>query len=95
MRCVPVLIMTLLFSAAVLADSEFVCTMGDEERTISVIYQGDGLVPCEVHYDKGQGAEVLWSAEHTEGFCENKAREFVSRQEGWGYTCSEILEGSD
>ncbi|MEX2352805.1 MAG: hypothetical protein WD709_01365, partial [Gammaproteobacteria bacterium] len=95
MKSLAVFLMTLCFSIAASADSEFVCTMGDAERTISVVYSGDGLVPCEVRYDKGEGAEVLWSAEHTEGFCENQAREFVSRQEGWGYSCTEIMEEND
>ena len=95
MKRVKVLCAILLFSAGVFADTEFVCTMGDSERNISVVYTGDGLVPCEVHYDKGEGAEVLWTSEHTEGFCENQARQFVSRQEGWGYSCSETMGESD
>ena len=95
MKQTAVFCVTLLLSAGVFADTDFVCTMGDSERIISVIYIGDGLVPCEVRYDKGEGAEVLWTAENTEGFCENHAREFVSRQEGWGYSCSETMEESD
>ena len=86
---------TLLSSTGVSADTEFVCAMGDSERTISVVYASEGLVPCEVRYDKGDGAEVLWSAENTEGYCENQARQFVSRQEGWGYSCSESMQESD
>jgi predicted methyltransferase len=86
---------TLLFSAGVFADTEFTCTMGDTTRTISVVYTGSGLVPCEVRYDRGQGAEVLWSAENTEGYCENQARQFVSKQEGFGYSCSESMASSD
>jgi hypothetical protein len=87
--------MTLLFSAGVFADTEFVCTMGDAERIISVVYIGDGLVPCEVRYDKGQGYQLLWTAQNTEGYCENQARQFVSKQEGWGYSCSETMEESE
>jgi hypothetical protein len=82
------LIMLLCFGSAALADQQFVCAGGGQERIISVVYLSDGPLPCEVRYDKGDGAEVLWSAQNTEGYCESKAKEFVNKQEGWGYDCT-------
>ena len=90
-----VIFVTFLLSTGVYADTEFVCTAGDAERVISVVYFGDGLVPCEVRYDKGTGADVLWTAQNEEGYCENQARQFVGKQEGWGFSCSETMEESE
>jgi len=92
-----VLLTVLLFNNIALADEDFICARGDLERVISVVYLGDGPVPCEVRYDKGDGqaARVLWSAEHTEGYCESKAKEFVDRQEGWGYSCTHYREQAE
>jgi len=83
-----VTLMLLLMSAAALGDVRFVCTMGGQERTITVAYQSNGPLPCEVRYDKGMGPKVLWSAQNTEGYCESHAKEFVQKQEGWGWTCT-------
>ena len=95
MKRAAVFLLTLLISTGVFADTEFVCTAGDAERVITVVYFGDGLVPCEVRYDKGMGAEVLWTAQNEEGYCENQARQFVGKQEGWGYSCSETMDATE
>ena len=79
----------LLFCAAASANERFVCTHGDQQRVIEIVYMGDGPVPCEVRYDKGDGAQVLWSAQNSEGYCESHAKAFVEKQEGWGWSCSQ------
>ena len=81
-------LIVLLLSSAAFANERFVCTQGDQQRVIEVVYLSDGAVPCEVRYDKGMGAEVLWSAQNSEGYCESHAKEFVQKQEGWGWTCT-------
>ena len=75
-------------SVAAYANERFVCTHGDQQRVIEIVYMGDGPVPCEVRYDKGDGSQVLWSAQNTEGYCESHAKAFVEKQEGWGWNCS-------
>ncbi|MEJ2762306.1 MAG: hypothetical protein P8126_12520 [Gammaproteobacteria bacterium] len=83
-----VALILLVTSTAVFADVRFVCTAGDQQRTITVAYLSDGPLPCEVRYDKGMGPKVLWSAQNTEGYCESHAKDFVQKQEGWGWTCT-------
>ncbi len=89
MKHLAIFLLILFFSVAASADEEFTCTRGEVERIISVVYPGDGPLPCEVRYDKGDGVEVLWSSEHTEGYCERNAREFVEKQKDWGYKCAQ------
>ncbi len=70
------------------ADVFYSCTNGAQERTIAVVYDNpDRPVPCQVEYTKDGGVTVLWSAKHQENYCEQKAAEFVKKQEGWGWKC--------
>lgn len=88
MRNTIMAVILLAVCTVAVADVRFVCTSGDQTRTITVAYQSDGPLPCEVRYDKGDGARVLWSAQNTEGYCESHAKDFVAKQEGWGYSCT-------
>lgn len=63
------------------------CRYGNQTRIIEVKYPGEGQIPCEVHYSKDSGSQVLWSAQTEGGYCEQKAAEFVEKQRGWGWTC--------
>jgi hypothetical protein len=67
------------------------CTNGDAERIISVIYDNEetGTV-CEVTYEKASGVQTLWSANNERDYCLDKARAFVEKQRGWGWTCSDL-----
>ena len=60
-------------------------------RRVEIYTEPGVTVPCEVHYFKDTEApgdsEVLWSAQAQEGFCEQKATEFVAKLEGWGWDC--------
>ncbi len=95
MRLIILLVIACLWGTAT-ADEQFVCARGELERIISVVYLSDGPLPCEVRYDRGEGAEVLWSAENTQGYCESKAKEFVNKQEEeWGYTCTHYQRASE
>ncbi len=90
MKLYPVILFfVFLFSCLpVLAAEEHICTNGDAIRVISVSYEDDQTrVPCEVHYDKGEGVKVLWNAQSEVGYCENKAKEFVEKQESLGWSC--------
>ncbi|SHH97515.1 hypothetical protein [Ferrimonas marina] len=87
-----VLATTLLASTAALAAEPVLyrCTHGSEFRLIEVQYPQGTSVPCEVHYIKSDGeSSVPWRAANSEGYCEQKAAEFVERQQGWGWQCEQ------
>lgn len=65
----------------------FECKLDDSIRTISVSYPEQTPVPCQVQYTKDGDTKVLWQANNTEGYCEERAREFVSKHESWGWQC--------
>jgi len=68
------------------------CSNGDLLRRVEVHYQAGGAMPCEVRYFKDTEApgehQVPWSAQSEAGYCEARAGEFVSKLEGWGWSCS-------
>lgn len=87
-------LLALLPGFAVAADPTR-CEFGADVRTVQVVYANPGQpVPCEVLYGKHSAGtlETLWRADHEAGYCEARAREFVSRLEGFGFRCE---AGSD
>jgi len=70
---------------------KYQCTHGDLTRRVEVFTEPGVSVPCEVHYYKDTEApgetQVLWSAQSQEGYCEQKADEFVAKLQGWGWNC--------
>lgn len=81
------LVMTGLASAS--DNYSYTCTYGKQERKVSVIYlQRESSVPCEVRYTKGSQEETLWNASYTVGYCEDRASEFIKKQESWGWVCT-------
>jgi hypothetical protein len=67
------------------------CTNGDQTRIISVIYDNDETdAVCEVTYEKSTGVQTLWSANNDRDYCKERAAEFIQKQEGWGWTCSNL-----
>lgn len=70
------------------SDIAYVCTHGNSVRTIRVLYHSDGPKVCEVTYEKSTGTRNLWNANNDKTYCEDKALEFVAKQEGWGWECS-------
>ena len=88
-----VLLLTALSAAAVEEASRFVCTSGDSERVIEVVYNNpDQSLPCEVRYHKDGAEETLWRAQNEEGFCEQQAQEFAADQQQWGWECDEAQD---
>ncbi|WP_051326824.1 MULTISPECIES: hypothetical protein [Aliagarivorans] len=70
------------------SDQVYMCKHGSAERIISVVYHGENQgLPCEVTYQKDGSFETLWRAQNTEGYCEEKAIDFVQKQIGWGWDC--------
>jgi len=81
-------------TSAASADSDNLvstCTYGDQERVITVVYDNSETgTACEVTYEKSTGVQTLWSAYNERDYCLDKAREFVKKQEGWGWNCSNL-----
>ena len=63
----------LLAAPAAQAGMVSTCTHADQTRIIEVVYTGEGVLPCEVHYSKDAGTQTLWSATNAAGYCEEKA----------------------
>ncbi|OEU62691.1 MAG: hypothetical protein BA870_02570 [Desulfuromonadales bacterium C00003094] len=89
MRILIGVLFTICFSQMALANTTYVCTSGNMERKIEVVYLGADTAPCEVRYTKFANTEVLWSAQAEAGYCEARAAEFVEKQRGWGWECVE------
>jgi hypothetical protein len=73
------------------------CSHDDLVREVQIEYPEGGSVPCNVIYKKqteGFEDQVLWSAESQEGYCEEKAREFVGKLESWGWVCLETVSAA-
>jgi hypothetical protein len=73
------------------------CSHDDLVREVQIEYPEGGSVPCNVIYKKqteGFEDQVLWSAENEEGYCEEKAREFVGNLESWGWVCLETVSAA-
>jgi hypothetical protein len=84
-------------SLPVIAESGlvYVCSNAGQERLIKVHYPEEGVLPCEVLYEKGGSLERLWHAENSEGYCESKAAAFVEKQQGWGWDCLAAVSTSE
>jgi hypothetical protein len=67
------------------------CNNGDQVRVIRVVYDNPNTdYVCEVTYEKSTGVETLWFALNERDYCLDKATAFVEKQEGWGWTCSNL-----
>ncbi len=87
-------IMALLGAPASAYADSWSCSKSDYVREVMIEYPQGGSVPCDVVYKKpteGVEDQVLWYAENTEGYCEEKAREFVGKLESWGWVCLETV----
>ena len=86
------ILISLLSSGSVVA-SDFqatLCQHGEQQRKVEVVYPMGTPIPCEVHYTKASGTQVLWKAEGESGFCEAKASALIEKQKGWGWQCEMI-----
>ncbi|WP_075185291.1 hypothetical protein [Teredinibacter haidensis] len=72
---------------------KYSCSQQGLIRRIEINYSSDAMkVPCDVNYYKDNEApnevNTLWSAQNLEGYCEQKAEEFVGKLQSWGWSCS-------
>jgi len=92
-RYLPLIVAaTLATTAHAQAPQNHLCSYGDLQRRVEIVYETGVTVPCEVHYYKETEApgehQVLWRALSEAGFCESKAAEFIGQLEEWGWSCS-------
>ena len=83
--------------ASVLANT-WSCTHNNLVRTVSIEYADSGGLPCFVNYTKeteGEETRSLWSADNLEGYCEDKAEEFVAKLTSWGWDCTKTSAASE
>lgn len=67
------------------------CENGEHVRVITVVYDNDDTdTVCEVTYEKSTGVQTLWTANSDRDYCLDQATAFVQKQEGWGWTCSNL-----
>lgn len=81
----------LTISSAADADA-WSCSHSDLVREVLIEYPEGSAVPCNVVYKKateGFTDQVLWSATNEQGYCGQKAHEFVAKLESWGWDCVE------
>jgi hypothetical protein len=57
-------------------------------KLTTALYTGEGGgLPYEVQYKKDDSTQTLWNANNVKGYCEEKAKAFVEKQKGWGWSC--------
>ena len=67
------------------------CKNGEHVRVITVVYDSEETdTVCEVTYEKSTGIQTLWTANNDRDYCMEQATAFVEKQEGWGWTCSNL-----
>lgn len=75
--------------------TDYQCSNGRSERTVSIIYSTPGqVVPCEVVYSKEGNSETLWRAQNEAGYCEAKAEALAEKLRGWGWQCERQEQGA-
>ena len=92
-----VLSFILMAPLSAIADS-WSCSKGRDVREVHVQRPADAYVPCDVVYKKlTEGAEdrVLWNAQNDDSYCEEKARGFIGKLEGWGWVCRETVSEAE
>jgi hypothetical protein len=78
-------------ASEVSADS-WTCEQAGLTRKVVVYYPlAPALLPCEVFYakpDENTMPRSLWKATNKEGYCEQKAEEFIEKLGSWGWHCT-------
>jgi len=84
---------SILAATSVYAES-WSCSKDNLLREVEIEYPEGSALPCKVIYKKqteGVYDQTLWSADSTEGYCEEKAAGLVAKLEGWGWVCLETV----
>jgi hypothetical protein len=91
MTTASIAIFTAVWSSAAISEDSWVCEQADLTREVLIVYPAaPEVLPCQVFYskpDENLVPRMLWEARNTEGYCEEKATEFVRTLESWGWQC--------
>ena len=74
------------------ASTKYLCELQGLTRRVEIAYDSPtSTVPCSVNYYKDSEAPgevaTLWVADNLEGYCEEKARQFIEKIKSWGWSC--------
>lgn len=87
-RCMCLALFTVLFSSIIIANDKYICEHDGIKRTLKITNTDvGGEKHCKVVYEKESGAHTLWSSKSKGNFCESKAKSFIEKQRGWGWSC--------
>lgn len=78
--------------AAAAAETGFVCSTQNVDRSVEVVTPTDGDVACQVVYrkpDEDVADQVLWTSASSVAFCNEKAEALTTRLTGAGFDCRE------
>lgn len=95
LRTLPIIAAASLLAATNAYAESWNCSHGDLVREVVIEYPQGSALPCKVIYKKqteGVYDQELWSADNTEGYCEEKAAGLVAKLEGWGWVCLETVD---
>jgi hypothetical protein len=70
------------------------CRQDNDVREVHVVQTTEAPAPCQVVYKKlteGFEDQVLWNAQFDGAYCTEQAAGFVTKLEGWGWTCVETI----
>jgi len=91
-KILAVLLVAMLPGLSIAQGSQnYLCTYGDLQRRVEILYETGVTLPCEVHYYKDSEVpgemQVLWRAMNEAGYCEAKTQEFVTKLKALGWSC--------
>ena len=90
-KCAGMGVLACLFLPASAMAHSWSCEHNNLIREVTINSEAENAVPCSVEYTKvteGVATQVLWSADNTAGYCEEKAEAFVAKLESWGWSCA-------
>ena len=74
------------------------CSHNNLVREVHVERTTSAPAPCNVVYKKLNEAvedQILWNAAYDDSYCEEKARDFITKLESWGWVCTETIRDDD
>jgi len=82
----------IFINGTIIAFEKTQCKSGSIERSVEIVFEDSTKkVPCQVKYTKEGGVEkILYSAQNKEGYCEEKAVEFVGKLTESGFSCHQL-----
>jgi len=80
-------VIVLLPGTLLAQDERTVCVSGDVRHTVQIRHPEGWDLPCEVFFTTPDDARVIWRAEASLSFCEEKQAELVARRVADQWEC--------